>query len=84
MSGASEPEKEAIRRFLRKHIGDAELSDQDDIFARGLVTSLFAMQLVRFLEKTFAIALHDDDLVVERFRSVDAMASLVASRRETP
>ncbi len=43
--------KQFVSRFFRKH----ELQDDDDIFSLGYVNSLFAMQLVMFLEKEFHI-----------------------------
>jgi methoxymalonate biosynthesis acyl carrier protein len=48
-----------------------------DLFASGVVSSLFAMELVVFVESTFDIAVERGDLALDNFRSVRAMTSLV-------
>jgi len=69
--------KEIIRNFLLEHIGDYELQESDDIFALGLVNSLFAMQLVLFVEQEFDIEIDGEDLDFKHFRSVNAIARIV-------
>jgi acyl carrier protein len=41
------------------------------------VNSLFAVQLVTFLEKTFAIEIGMDDLDIENFKSLNATTAFV-------
>lgn len=62
--------REAIRNFLENFIGDDEFSDDDDIFERGLVSSLMAMQLVLFVEKTLGIRVASEELGLDNFRSI--------------
>lgn len=69
--------KEKIRGFLMKHIKGHDLKDSDDIFALGLVSSLFTMQLVLFVEQAFDIEVSGDDLDIANFRTVEAIAALV-------
>jgi acyl carrier protein len=69
--------KQHIRGFLALHLGDRDLADADDIFALGYVNSLFAMQLVAFVEKQFDIVVESEDLDFANFRSVGALADLV-------
>ena len=69
--------KTRIRQFLDKHFQSAELQDDDDIFALGFINSLFAMQLVMFVEKEFEIAIEDQDLELDNFRSINAMDALI-------
>ncbi|GCE50440.1 acyl carrier protein [Thermosporothrix hazakensis] len=66
-----------IRAFLAKFFQHADLKDSDDIFALGFVNSLFAMQLVLFIESEFRVTIEDDDLDINNFRSIDAMAQLI-------
>lgn len=73
--------KEKIRAFVSRYIRGAEWRDDEDIFARGLVNSLLAMQLVMFVEKEFGIAVEDEDLEMDNFRSVDAIADFVQRKR---
>jgi methoxymalonate biosynthesis acyl carrier protein len=66
-----------IRGFVSRHIRTIDLDDSGDIFAAGFVNSMFAMQLVLFIEKEFRLTIPDDELRIENFRSVDAMRRLV-------
>lgn len=59
-----------IRNFLERFIGEDDFSDEDDIFELGLVSSLMAMQLVLFVEKTLAIRVESEDLDLNNFRSI--------------
>jgi acyl carrier protein len=72
---------EGIRRTLREFFAhtfpDRALHDDDDIFALGFGNSLFAMQLVEYLEHEFGIVVENDDLDIENFRTIAAMAELV-------
>jgi acyl carrier protein len=69
--------KEFIGRFFRGH----DLRYDEDIFAVGFVNSMFAMQLVNFVEREFGVAVVDEDLDLENFRTVDAIAALVVRKR---
>lgn len=65
--------KEFLARFFKGH----DLKPDEDIFALGFVNSLLAMQLVAFVEKEFGIAVEDQDLDLDNFRSIGAIARLV-------
>jgi acyl carrier protein len=73
--------KEIIRDFLLEYITEHELQDDDDIFALGLVNSLFAMQLVLFVEQEFDINIDGEDLDFSNFRTVNAVQNLVQRKR---
>jgi methoxymalonate biosynthesis acyl carrier protein len=71
-----------IRAFFSRFFRTSELKDADDIFALGFVNSLFAMQLVTWLEKEFAFTIKDEDLDVQNFNSIDAISGFIS--RKTP
>ena len=71
-----------IRAFVAGRFPSARLADDRDIFALGFVNSLFAMELVLFLEQQFAMEIPNEDLELDNFRTIDAMAALV--RRRAP
>jgi acyl carrier protein len=75
---------ERIRRFLAGHIRNRSLAVDDDIFQKGFVDSLFALQLVMFLESEFAIRIEDADLDLANFRTMSAMSKLVSRKRGAP
>jgi methoxymalonate biosynthesis acyl carrier protein len=52
-----------------------------DLFASGLVSSLFAMELIVHLEETYAIAIVGADLKLDNFRTVERMIALVTRLR---
>jgi acyl carrier protein len=68
--------KEFLSRFFKGH----ELQPDEDIFALGFVNSLLAMQLVAFVEKEFGVTVADDDLDLDNFRSIGAIAGFVARK----
>lgn len=73
--------KAKVRTFLAEHIRDADsLPDDEDLFGSGLVNSLFAMQLVSFVESEFDLMVDGDDLVIDNFRSVEAISAMIARR----
>jgi len=72
-----------IRHFLAKFFQNIELEDEQDIFALGFVNSLFAMQLVLFVEKEFGLEVEDEDLDIDNFRSIQAITALV-QRKTVP
>lgn len=69
-----------IREFLVKHTRVHDLGDDQDIFVSGLVNSLFALQLVMFLEREFEVAIEDHDLEIRNFHTISAMASMLARK----
>ena len=56
------------------------LADDDNLFESGIVNSLFAVQLMTFIEKTFAIEVGIDDLDIENFKSLNAAAAFVVTK----
>ena len=72
-----EENKATMRSFLSQTFRDDVLRDDDDIFESGMVNSLFAMQIVEFVESEFHISVDEDDLEVDNFRSLDAIAAFI-------
>jgi methoxymalonate biosynthesis acyl carrier protein len=65
-----------VNAFLLTNLRNRELPYDQDIFALGLVNSLFAMQLVNFVETEFGIKVEQEDLEIENFNTVNAIADL--------
>jgi methoxymalonate biosynthesis acyl carrier protein len=66
----------ALRGFLTERI-KTEVAPDQDLFKSGLVSSMFAMELVVHLEEAYEIAIIGPDLKLDNFRTVEAMAALV-------
>ena len=67
----------AVREFIQRSFQGQVITNSDDIFSLGFANSLFAMQLVAFVEKQFGIEIDSEDLDLDNFRSVDAITALV-------
>jgi methoxymalonate biosynthesis acyl carrier protein len=74
-------ERTKIRAFLGKYFQNLELQDDQDFFALGFVNSLFAMQLVLFVEKELGVPVSNEDLDIDNFRSINAIMRLVQQRK---
>jgi methoxymalonate biosynthesis acyl carrier protein len=69
-----------IFEFIGQRFPSVELAPDDDIFALGFVNSLFAMELVMFIESTFKFSIPNELLKLENFRSVGSMTKLVSQQ----
>jgi acyl carrier protein len=72
-----ETTKTKIKQFLSRFFGNHQLEDDEDIFALGFVNSMFAMQLVLFIEQQFQVTIDNEDLDLDNFKTIDAMTLLV-------
>ena len=73
--------EQTIRRFLSGSINIPELKDDDNLFDMGIVNSLFAVQLMTFIEKTFSLEVEMDDLDIENFKSLNAATTFVIRKK---
>jgi methoxymalonate biosynthesis acyl carrier protein len=69
--------KQTVRDFILRSVAIKKLDDDDDLFASGIVNSLFAVQLMTFVEKAFAIEVEVDDLDIANFKSLNATTAFV-------
>jgi methoxymalonate biosynthesis acyl carrier protein len=72
---------EQVRQFVTSHLGEHDIADEEDLFDSGLASSLFAVQIVMWVEKTFHLALTRADLDIARFRSLSAIAAFVDGKQ---
>jgi methoxymalonate biosynthesis acyl carrier protein len=66
-----------ILEFIHNRFPGVQLRPDDDIFALGFVNSLFAMELVMFLESRFGFTISGPELRLSNLRSLEAMSALV-------
>ena len=66
-----------IGSFMSRTLEQSEIDVDEDIFAAGLANSLFAMQLVDFVEREFGIEIESEDLEIDNFRTIARLAALV-------
>ena len=74
-------EKDLIRDFIKSNLvvfdEEANFIDDDNIFKKGFVNSLFAMKLLEYVERTFGITTSDEDMDLSNFSSVNRIAGLI-------
>jgi acyl carrier protein len=72
-----------MRDFIRQKVlfdDSAPLLDDEEIFP-GIVDSLGVLDLAEFIEKTYGVEIGDDELLVDNFRSLAAIAALVERKK---
>ena len=72
---------EKIAAFLARAFEGRALGLEEDIFAGGFGNSMFAMQLVGFVEKEFGIEIDSDDLDIANFSTIARLTELVERKR---
>ncbi len=72
--------KERIYQFLTKLKKADGLEYDTELFKSKYITSLFALQIVQFIEKEFHIKLGRKDITEANFHTINAMAELVHQR----
>ncbi len=76
--------KGKIRNFIEENMtiydDEAVFADDDNIFELGFVDSMFALKLVTFIEREFAIQVANDDLVLDNFSTVDNITNFINSK----
>ncbi|MDI5966358.1 phosphopantetheine-binding protein [Streptomyces sp. SL13] len=76
----STPEPHEVREQTRQYLTSSlsrQIGDDEDIFAAGFVNSLFAAQLVMFVESRFGIEVENNELELAYFSSVNALTDFV-------
>jgi methoxymalonate biosynthesis acyl carrier protein len=69
--------KQIISTFITDATNLSDLGEDDHLFETGVLNSLFAVQLMTFIEKTFRIEVGRDDLDIDNFKSVRATTAFV-------
>jgi acyl carrier protein len=73
----NEEVRKKVRNFIGKYIQKKDLHDEEEILTKGMINSLFAMQLVMFVEKEFQIKVENEDLDLENFDTIKAITKFV-------
>jgi acyl carrier protein len=70
---------EPVRTFVRREFlfsADAPLADDAALFP-DVIDSLGVMEVVDFIEQHYGIAIDEDELLVDNFRTLQAISALV-------
>jgi methoxymalonate biosynthesis acyl carrier protein len=70
-----------IRGWLQENVtGHRDVSEDEPLIEKGVLTSLQTVELVMFMEDRFDIVVEDEELNEETFASVRTIADLVTSK----
>ncbi|MEM8499985.1 MAG: acyl carrier protein [Pseudomonadota bacterium] len=76
--------EEQIKQFILSDLikdGSAtELENDENLIDSGVVDSLGIMKLVAFLEKSFKVAVSDDEILLDNFETIDAISGFLSSK----
>jgi methoxymalonate biosynthesis acyl carrier protein len=73
----------SVRAFVTRTLSHKVL-DSENIFQMGLVSSLFGLQLITFLEEAFGIHVTDEDLDLDNFMSIENITRFVVRKKQRP
>jgi len=65
-----------IREFIRRLVG-RDFESSEPLISSQILESIAAVQMVVFVERTFAVSVEDDELKLENFDTVAAIIALV-------
>jgi acyl carrier protein len=78
-----------IREFVLKNLyysEDAPFGDEDSFLETGVIDSMGVMELVAFVQSEFAVAVGQEEIVVDNFDSIRKLADFVRTKlqRQAP
>ncbi len=81
--------KQRIREFVWKTLAprmaaSGAASDELSLVESGSIDSLSVFRLVSFLEENFGVLIADDEIRLDKFRTINAIGDLVIAKRSKP
>lgn len=77
--------RQKIRQYMESNLVSFEdgitFSDSDNMFELGFLNSLFAMQLLTFIQNEFDITIDDQDIEIANFSSIDNIMGLIRRKQ---
>lgn len=76
--------RDTIRRFFidRAWLTDEDgVLESDSLLEKGVIDSVAMVELVSFIEQTFEIRIHDEELMPDNFDSLAAIGTFITSKR---
>ena len=75
--------KATVRDFINENYlfnEDVHLKDDTSFLDEGIIDSTGVLELIGFLEETFAITIEDDEMVPENLDSLSNIAAFIAKK----
>ncbi|WP_098748982.1 acyl carrier protein [Paenibacillus sp. EZ-K15] len=78
--------KQKIRSFIESNLvvfeDEAVFTDDDHIFQKGFVNSLFAMKLLSYIEQEFGFTVRNEDLDIANFSTLNNIVKLIEKHKQ--
>ena len=75
-----DPIRTEVRTLIGRLAGGRTFTDDQDVFATGLIRSINLLELIVGVEDTWRLAVDERDVFEGKLRSVDALVALVRTR----
>jgi len=72
---------ERVAAFVTRRVARPNLTPTDSLVESGLVDSLMVLEIVSFLEAELDVTLEAEDITLDNFETLTAIALLVDRRR---
>ena len=73
--------EEKLKNFIltefAEQIEQKSIDVNDDLLSMGIVDSMGVLQIVNFIEEHFGIKVEDEEITIDNFRTISAMARFV-------
>lgn len=73
--------KQKIVEFMSRYFNVELIDDDTNFLENGLVSSLFLMQLLIFLENEYHIEISNDEIVPDNFSSINSILKLLSKNK---
>lgn len=80
----SQETREAIRAFIAEDLMIGEsvpIGDDDELLADGIIDSIGVVRLVGFIENELGVVVPPEDVIVENFRTIGALAGHIEAAK---
>ena len=75
--------KSQVTAFIEANTGEENIDENENIFESGLVNSLFAIELITFIERQFGFKVTIQDLNLEKFSSISRIHDFINVKLST-
>ena len=73
----------ALKSYIENSLlNGRSVATDENLLLSGLLDSLGVMSLVAYIEDNFEIAVPFEDVIIENFMTIEAMAQYIRSRKE--
>jgi len=74
--------REKILEFFKSRGKSEDLGYDTDLFKGGYINSLFALEMVMYLERTFEIKIRNKEITEKNFRTINSIAEVVERAKQ--